>query len=151
MFTIPEACGTAHTYTLVGRGDGYMEMCVGHDKGCYRKAYAPHQHARTCAGSERLCPNAISGEEVVTKESFVSICWRLIPYWFNAWEQQWGAECSRYALHECVLELPLLLLLIRAALMLLHKEGPCLHAALLFTLKPVPMLSCCIVVCMHMS
>lgn len=35
-----------------------------------------------------------AGEEVVTKESFVSILWRLIPYWLNNWEQQWGAECS---------------------------------------------------------
>jgi hypothetical protein len=31
---------------------------------------------------------------VVTRESFISICWRLIPYWLNNWEQQWGAECS---------------------------------------------------------
>ena len=30
----------------------------------------------------------------MTKESFISICWRLIPYWLNNWEQQWGAECS---------------------------------------------------------
>lgn len=36
----------------------------------------------------------LPGEEVVTKESFVSILWRLIPYWLNNWEQQWGAECS---------------------------------------------------------
>lgn len=35
-----------------------------------------------------------SGEEVVTKESFISICWRLVPYWLNNWEQSWGAECS---------------------------------------------------------
>jgi hypothetical protein len=35
-----------------------------------------------------------AGEEVVTRESFISICWRLIPYWLNNWEQQWGAECS---------------------------------------------------------
>jgi len=35
-----------------------------------------------------------AGEEVVTKESFISVCWRLIPYWLNNWEQQWGAECS---------------------------------------------------------
>ncbi len=40
----------------------------------------------------RIAPPA--GEEAVTKESFVSICWRLIPYWLNNWEQQWGAECS---------------------------------------------------------
>ena len=30
----------------------------------------------------------------MTKESFISVCWRLIPYWLNNWEQQWGAECS---------------------------------------------------------
>jgi hypothetical protein len=30
---------------------------------------------------------ALVGEEVVTKESFISICWRLIPYWLNSWEQ----------------------------------------------------------------
>lgn len=39
-------------------------------------------------------PAASAGEEVVTKESLVSFCWRLIPYWLNSWEQQWGAECS---------------------------------------------------------
>ena len=37
---------------------------------------------------------AAAGEEVVTRESFVSIGWRLVPYWLNQWEQQWGAECS---------------------------------------------------------
>ncbi|KAK9906901.1 hypothetical protein WJX75_009933 [Coccomyxa subellipsoidea] len=41
-------------------------------------------------GMDGLLP----GEEVVTKESFISVCWRLIPYWLNNWEQQWGAECS---------------------------------------------------------
>jgi hypothetical protein len=37
---------------------------------------------------------APAGEEVVTRESFISICWRLVPYWLNNWEHQWGAECS---------------------------------------------------------
>lgn len=37
----------------------------------------------------------------MTQESFVSIGWRLIPYWLNNWEQQWGAECS-----SMVFELP---------------------------------------------
>ncbi|CAL8462140.1 g1671 [Coccomyxa elongata] len=41
-------------------------------------------------GMDGLLP----GEEVVTKESFISVCWRLIPYWLNNWEQKWGAECS---------------------------------------------------------
>ncbi|EFN60184.1 hypothetical protein CHLNCDRAFT_133698 [Chlorella variabilis] len=36
----------------------------------------------------------LPGEEVVTRESFISIAWRLVPYWMNQWEQQWGAECS---------------------------------------------------------
>ena len=37
---------------------------------------------------------SLTGEEVVTKECFVSVCWRLIPYFLNNWEKQWGAECS---------------------------------------------------------
>ncbi|KXZ41740.1 hypothetical protein GPECTOR_299g810 [Gonium pectorale] len=36
----------------------------------------------------------LPGEEAVMRESFISICWRLIPYWLNNWEQQWGAEVS---------------------------------------------------------
>lgn len=36
----------------------------------------------------------LRGEETLTQESFISIAWRLIPYWLNNWEQQWGAECS---------------------------------------------------------
>jgi hypothetical protein len=46
-------------------------------------------------------PRHPTGEEVVTRESFVSIGWRLIPYWLNNWEQHWGAECS-----SVVFELP---------------------------------------------
>ena len=42
--------------------------------------------------SESLCGHA--GEEIITKESFLSIAWRLIPYWLSRWESQWGAECS---------------------------------------------------------
>ena len=36
----------------------------------------------------------LPGEEVVTKDSVVSVCWRLVPYWLNNWEQNWGTECS---------------------------------------------------------
>lgn len=46
--------------------------------------------SRACA----VCCVVPAGEEAVTRESFVSICWRLLPYWLNNWEQQWGAECS---------------------------------------------------------
>jgi hypothetical protein len=30
----------------------------------------------------------------VTFESFVSVCWRLVPYYLNQWEAKWGAECT---------------------------------------------------------
>eukprot|EP00210_Caulerpa_lentillifera_P006184 g5908.t1 len=36
----------------------------------------------------------LPGEEVVTRDSIVSVCWRLVPYWLNNWEQNWGTECS---------------------------------------------------------
>lgn len=41
-----------------------------------------------------LLDGLLPGEEMVTKESFMSVCWRLIPYWLNNWENDWGAECS---------------------------------------------------------
>ena len=41
-----------------------------------------------------LLGGLLPGEDVVARESFVSVCWRLIPYWLNAWEQAWGAEAS---------------------------------------------------------
>lgn len=30
----------------------------------------------------------------MTRDSFISVCWRLVPYWLNNWEQNWGTECS---------------------------------------------------------
>jgi len=44
---------------------------------------------RCCSGC-----SIVAGEEVVTRDSFICIGWRMIPYWLNNWEQQWGAECS---------------------------------------------------------
>ncbi len=41
-----------------------------------------------------LPPPCCSGEEAVTWESFVSVCWRLVPYYLNQWEAKWGAETS---------------------------------------------------------
>ncbi len=53
------------------------------------------QHILHQRNTINLClATTTAGEEVVTKESLVSFCWRLIPYWLNSWEQQWGAECS---------------------------------------------------------
>lgn len=46
---------------------------------CARAAVPAHAHAPSCTPP---------GEEVVSRESFISICWRLIPYGLNKWEQQ---------------------------------------------------------------
>ncbi|MEW5308759.1 MAG: hypothetical protein WDW38_000693 [Sanguina aurantia] len=36
----------------------------------------------------------LPGEEQVTRDAFLSIAWRLLPYYLNNWEKQWGAESS---------------------------------------------------------
>lgn len=36
----------------------------------------------------------LPGEEAIARESFISIAWRLIPFWLNHWESNFGAECS---------------------------------------------------------
>lgn len=45
-------------------------------------------------GVEAGLGGLLPGEEAVTRESFVSIAWRLIPFWLNRWESNFGAECS---------------------------------------------------------
>lgn len=74
---------------------GYV--CNWHAITCYlhqpSSSGTPTYHATASFWVLLVCMCA-AGEEVVTRESFISICWRLIPYWLNNWEQQWGAECS---------------------------------------------------------
>ena len=36
----------------------------------------------------------LPGEEAIPRECFVSIIWRLVPFWLNKWESNFGAECS---------------------------------------------------------
>ena len=50
-------------------------------------------------GVQRLCielgfGGLLPGEEAIPRECFVSIIWRLIPFWLNKWESTFGAECS---------------------------------------------------------
>ncbi len=70
----------------------------------------------------------LAGEEVVTKESFVSVCWRLIPYWLNNWEQQWGAECSSmmFELPHFAIELLVLLPCVQVCVNASHTAGKCI-------------------------
>lgn len=50
-------------------------------------------------GVQRLCieigfGGLLPGEEAIPRECFVSIIWRLVPFWLNKWESNFGAECS---------------------------------------------------------
>lgn len=36
----------------------------------------------------------LPGEEYIDHEALQTVFVRLIPYWFNQWEQQWGVECT---------------------------------------------------------
>jgi len=50
-------------------------------------------------GLQRLCielgfGGLLPGEEAIPRECFVSIIWRLVPFWLNKWESNFGAECS---------------------------------------------------------
>eukprot|EP00775_Hariotina_reticulata_P013637 gene13637-13760_t len=84
-------CGTRMQYCTCGfRWNAW---------GWYKAAVLWSFTLSTALGLQRLViqlglQGLLPGEEVVTRESFISICWRLIPYWLNNWEQQWGAECS---------------------------------------------------------
>ena len=63
---------------------------------------------------------------MVTKESFISVCWRLIPYWLNNWEQQWGAECSSmmFELPHFALELLVVLPCVQVRCLFRHSMHP---------------------------
>ncbi len=71
-----------------------------------------------------MCSPLTTGEEMVTKESFISICWRLIPYWLNNWEQQWGAECSSmmFELPHFAVELLLVLPCVQVCVVCVHAQ-----------------------------
>jgi hypothetical protein len=75
---------------------------------------------------------------VVTKESLVSFCWRLIPYWLNSWEQQWGAECSSvmFELPHFALELLVVLPCVQVLI-----DTNCLHKILLSQTFPTILVS----------
>lgn len=53
----------------------------------------------TALAAQRLAVEAglggfLPGEDAVARESFISIAWRLIPFFLNRWESSFGAECS---------------------------------------------------------
>lgn len=44
--------------------------------------------------SQMVFGGLLPGEEYIDHEALQTVFIRLIPYWFNNWEQQWGVECS---------------------------------------------------------
>jgi len=66
----------------------------------WRKATSLWNFALSAAlGLQRLLVEVglgglLPGEEAIPRECFISILWRLIPFWLNKWESNFGAECS---------------------------------------------------------
>ena len=65
----------------------------------------------------------------MTKECFISVCWRLIPYFLNNWEKQWGAECSSmmFELPHFSMELLVVLPTVQVCSCVSYPEGVSLH------------------------
>jgi hypothetical protein len=104
--------------TFTGWGDVYF-FCSGYQGGLtyclpttrrssafrwnlrgWRKAAALWNFFLSSAiGAQRLAVEMglgglLQGEEGVSRESLLSVAWRLIPFIFNRWESTFGAECS---------------------------------------------------------
>ena len=43
---------------------------------------------------ELFLGDALPGEEIVDTEIAFAFLWRLVPFWLNKWERDWGAEVS---------------------------------------------------------
>ena len=81
----------------------------------------------------------LPGEEAVTRESFISVIWRLIPFWLNRWESNFGAECSSilFELPHFALELLVVLPLVQIMAGRLRVVGhPHLRAAAAVVVVP---------------
>lgn len=95
-----EFTGWGDVYYFCGRRQTYCTCGYRWNLAGWGKAIALWSYVLTTAmGVQRLLiqlvlQGLLPGEEVVMRDSLISICWRLIPYWLNAWELQWGAECS---------------------------------------------------------
>ncbi|KDD72689.1 hypothetical protein H632_c3020p0, partial [Helicosporidium sp. ATCC 50920] len=90
----------ADVYFFCGRDMSYCTSSYRWNGAGWRKAVVLWNFVLSAAlGVQRLLVSLLlggllPGEDVVTRESFVSVAWRLVPYWLNNWEHQWGAECS---------------------------------------------------------
>ncbi|KAK9806487.1 hypothetical protein WJX73_002224 [Symbiochloris irregularis] len=98
-FLDPSFSGWGDVYYFCGTHFQYCTCDLGWNLNGYFKAVVLWNFTLSAAvGLQKLIIQTglgglLPGEEIVTKEAFVSIVWRLIPYWLNNWEQQWGAEC----------------------------------------------------------
>ena len=60
----------------------------------------------------------LPGEEAIEEEVLKAVVWRMVPYWFNNWEQRWGVEASSmiYALPHFAVEFLVLLPLVQVCI-----------------------------------
>jgi hypothetical protein len=65
----------------------------------------------------------LPGEEYIDHEALQTVFIRLIPYWFNNWEQQWGVECSSLLFELPHFAIELLVILPMVQVRLLHSTS----------------------------
>ncbi|KIY95205.1 hypothetical protein MNEG_12756 [Monoraphidium neglectum] len=96
----PSFQGWGDVYFFCGRDMQYCTCDFRWNKiGWFKAAVLWNFVLSSALGAQRLLVQLalngfLPGEESVTFESFVSVCWRLVPYYLNQWEAKWGAECT---------------------------------------------------------
>jgi len=96
----PSFQGWGDVYFFCGRDMRHCSCDFRWNARGWRKAAALWSFVLSAAlGAQRLLVQLgldgfLPGEEGITWESFVSVCWRLVPYYLNQWEAKWGAETS---------------------------------------------------------
>lgn len=95
-------------YFFCGRELQYCTCDLRWNAAGWRKAAVLASFALSSALGAQRClaraglGGALAGEEGVALEALASVGWRLLPYWLNAWETKWGAECTSVVRMRCV-------------------------------------------------
>jgi hypothetical protein len=96
----PEFTGWSSVYYFCGANYEYCTSTFRWNLSGWRKAIVLWNFCLSSAlALQRLAiefglGGLLPGEEAIARESFISIAWRLIPFWLNHWESNFGAECS---------------------------------------------------------
>jgi len=100
LLSDPDFTGWSSVYYFCGDSMQYCTLHYNWNLKGWRKASSLWNFSlSTALGVQRLIIELGLGglfpaEEAIPRECFVSIVWRLIPFWLNKWESNFGAECS---------------------------------------------------------